>query len=50
MGETRYKSLKAAKPEVAGVLFAKAEKDAAARLESYKIKAEESKEAQANKQ
>ena len=47
MGETRYKSLKASKPEVAGVLFEKAEKDAKARLESYKIKAEETKEAKA---
>ena len=47
MGETRYKSLKASKPEVAGVLFAKAEKDAKARLETYKIKAEETKESKA---
>ena len=43
MGETRYKSLKASKPEIASVLFEKAENDAKVRLETYKIKAEESK-------
>ncbi|MBQ7227348.1 MAG: pyruvate:ferredoxin (flavodoxin) oxidoreductase [Clostridia bacterium] len=39
MGETRYKTLKAAKPDVAEKLFAKAEEDAKARLDAYKIKA-----------
>ena len=39
MGETRYKTLKASKPEIAEKLFVKAEEDAKARLESYKRKA-----------
>ena len=39
MGETRYKSLKAAKPDVAAKLFEKAEEDAKKRLETYKAKA-----------
>ena len=43
MGETRYKSLKASKPEIAAKLFARAEQDAKQRLENYKIKAEETK-------
>ena len=40
-GETRYKTLKASRPELAATLFAKAEEDAKRRLESYKAKAEE---------
>ncbi len=38
-GETRYKTLKASRPELASELFAKAEQDAKVRLESYKAKA-----------
>lgn len=39
LGETRYKTLNASKPDVAEVLFAQAEEDAKNRLETYKIKA-----------
>ncbi len=40
MGETRYTSLKKAKPELAAQLFEKAEEENAARLEKYKKLAE----------
>ena len=39
LGETRYKTLTQSKPEIAKELFAQAEKDAEARLASYKAKA-----------
>ena len=39
-GETRYKSLAKAKPEVAQALFERAEKEAKDRLEGYKKRAE----------
>ena len=39
MGEVRYTSLAKANPEAAEKLFTKAEEDAKARLETYKIKA-----------
>ncbi len=39
-GEVRYKTLKASKPELANELFARAEQEAKARLETYKNKAE----------
>ncbi len=39
-GETRYKTLKASRPELAAELFAKAEEDSKARLMSYKAKAD----------
>ncbi|MBR2967358.1 MAG: pyruvate:ferredoxin (flavodoxin) oxidoreductase [Clostridia bacterium] len=39
-GETRYKTLKASRPELAAELFARAEEDAKVRLASYKAKAD----------
>ncbi|MBE5731192.1 MAG: pyruvate:ferredoxin (flavodoxin) oxidoreductase, partial [Clostridiales bacterium] len=39
-GETRYKTLKASRPELAAELFARAEEDSKARLASYKAKAD----------
>ncbi len=39
-GETRYKSLAKAKPEIAQALFERAEKEAKNRLEGYKKRAE----------
>ena len=38
-GEVRYKSLKAAKPELAAKLFARAEDESKERLNNYKLKA-----------
>lgn len=39
LGETRYKTLNASKPEIADKLFTQAEEDAKKRLETYKNKA-----------